>query len=88
MYIYPDNMKSRASLFLWRLRDLVFILIGVVASVLVWISFETVLPLTFTVTMAFVSIRFEDQCVLDYLKNAFRYCVSTQQYFVWRYGNE
>ena len=88
MYIYPDNMKGRASLFLWRLRDLVLILIGAVASILIWIGLKTVIPLVITVTIAFVSIRFDDQCIMDYLKSAFRFCISTQQYFLWRHGDE
>ena len=88
VYIYPDNMKGRASLFLWRLWDLVFILIGAIASVLVWVGLKTALPLVITCTLAFVSIRFDDQSILDYLKSAFRFCVSTQQYFLWRCGGE
>ena len=88
VYIYPDNMKGRASLFLWRLWDLVFILIGAIVSVLIMIGLKTIFPLAITATIAFVSIRFDDQCILDYLKSAFRFCVSTQQYFLWRLGDE
>ena len=88
MYIYPDNMKGRAGLFLWRLTDLVFILIGAIVSVLIWIGLKTALPLAVTVTIAFISIRFDDQCILDYLKSAFRFCISNQQFFHWRCGDE
>ena len=84
MYIYPDNMKGSSVLFLWRLRDLVLILVGAVVSVLVLIGLKTVVPLAVTATAAFMFIRFDDQCILDYLKDAYRFCVSTQQYFLWR----
>ena len=88
MYIYPDNMKGRSVLFLWQLRDLVIILLCVIVSVLIWIGMKTVLPLTLSVTAAFMFIRFDDLCILDYLKDAYRFCISTQQYFLWRCGDE
>ena len=34
MYIYPDNLKSKATLWLWALRDLAIIGIGSLISVL------------------------------------------------------
>ena len=88
MYIYPDNMKGRSVLFLWYLRDLVGILIGAVVSVLALLGLKTVLPLALTVTAAFMFIRFDDQCILDYLKDAYRFCLSAQQYFLWRRDDE
>ena len=88
MYIYPDNMKGRSVLFLWRLRDLVFILVGAVLSVIALLGLKTVLPLVFTFTAAFVFIRFDDLCVLDYLKDAYRFCLSAQQFFLWGPGDE
>ena len=33
MYIYPDNLTSRAVLWLWELRDVAVVGIGCVASV-------------------------------------------------------
>ena len=88
MYMYPENMKGSSVLFLWRLKDLVFILTGAIVSVLILIGLKTVLPLALTVAAAFMFIRFDDQCILDYLKDAYRFCVSTQQYFLWKCGDE
>ena len=34
MYIYPDNLKSKAVLWLWELRDIAIIGVGALISVL------------------------------------------------------
>ena len=36
MYIYPDNLKSKAVLWLWELRDIAIIGVGALISVLPW----------------------------------------------------
>jgi len=41
-------------------------------------------PLALTAGYAFLSIRMEDTTVLEYMKYAVRYLISTQQYFEWR----
>ena len=33
MYIYPDNLKSKAVLWLWELRDIAIIGVGALISV-------------------------------------------------------
>lgn len=38
MYIYPDNLKSKAILWLWELRDIAIIGVGALISVLLWPS--------------------------------------------------
>jgi hypothetical protein len=87
MYIYPDNMKGRASLFLWRLWDMTLILIGAVISIIIMVMFGSVAPLVTVSLCAFLTIRFEDMCVFDYIVHAFKFCVSTQQFFLWRCGS-
>ena len=86
MYIYPENMKSRGSLLLWRLWDLAWIVTGIIVSVIILAAARTYMPLVAVSAYAFLSIRFEDMCVFDYIVYAFRYCVSTQQLFYWGLG--
>ena len=66
-YIYPNNLKARAALWLWSLRDLV--LVGIMAM---------------TMCYAFMTIRLDDITVVDFIRYAVKYFISTQQYFEWR----
>jgi hypothetical protein len=77
-------MKGRASLFLWRLWDLVFIVLGTILSVLLLIYARLMAPLALTAAFAFVSIRMDEQSIYDYLVFAFHFCMSSQQLFYWR----
>ena len=38
MYIYPDNLKSKAVLWLWELRDIAIIGVGALISVFAFLS--------------------------------------------------
>ena len=82
-YIYPQNLKAQASLWLWNLKDLSVIGIAALLSVLALAQIKTVLPIAVTAGYAFLCIRFDDSTVLDYIKNAVRYFITTQQYFEW-----
>ena len=42
------------------------------------------LPLAVTLVFAFLTIRLDDQTVLDFISRGFRYFVSAQQYYEWR----
>ncbi|MCL2488897.1 MAG: hypothetical protein FWE80_09465 [Oscillospiraceae bacterium] len=84
MYIYPSNLKARATLFLWRLKDVVIgILLIMLGAVMLSQTGSPVL-LAAAAVYALLSIRFEENSVLDYMKYAFRFCVSKQQLYVWR----
>lgn len=88
MYIYPDNMKGKASLFLWRLGDMIAIVIGIILSFSLIAVFHFVQPLAVVSAYAFLSIRFDDRSICDYIVYAFRFCVTTQQMYFWRWGEE
>lgn len=88
MYIYPDNMKSKANLFLWRLRDIVIIVIGTAISIAVLSLFGFVYPFALVSMYAFLSIRYEDTSICDYISYAFMFCVSKQQLFYWRWEKD
>ncbi len=83
-YIYPQNLKAQAQLWLWRLKDLVVLGAALLVSVLALSQFRFFLPLTLTMVFAFLTMRFDDTSVLDYIKRAARYFVTTQQFYVWR----
>ena len=60
LYIYPDNLKSKATLWLWELRDIGIVGIGCLISVFALAQLGFILPIVFTAAYAFLSIRIED----------------------------
>lgn len=84
LYIYPDNLKAAPMLFLWRLKDLTAIGISALISVLALTQIGLTIPIVITLAYAFLSIRFEDTSILDFLKYAVRYFFVEQQEFRWR----
>ena len=57
MFIYPDNLKAKATLRLWQLRDVAIIGVAFLLSVLALAQTGTMLPLVGTVLYAFLAIR-------------------------------
>ena len=83
-YLYPQNLKSQAKLWLWNLRDLIIIGIALLLSVLAIAQLKIVLPLALTLGFAFLSIRFEDNTVLDFIRRGIRFFLTSQQCFEWK----
>ena len=83
-YLYPQNLKAAANLWLWNLKD--FAILGVVAllSIAALVQLSFILPAAATLCYGFLTIRMDDATILDFLKYAVRYFISTQQYFEWR----
>lgn len=84
MYIYPDNLKAKAKLWLWELKDVAVIGIGLLLSVLALTQGAGMFLLVVTVMYAFLSIRTDGASMLDYLKCAVCFLFLHQQYFEWR----
>ena len=83
-YIYPQNLKSEAKLWLWNLRDIAVLGISLILSVLALSRLHFYVPMVLTLLFGFLSIRVEDQTVLDFLRRAARYFVFSQQTFFWQ----
>ncbi len=84
MYIYPDNLRAKAKLWLWELRDVAIIGIGFVLSVLALAQGIGMLPLVVTVLYAFLSIRMEGASILDFMRCAVCFLFLHQQYYEWK----
>ena len=84
MYIYPDNLKAKPKLWLWELRDVAAIGIGLLFSVLALTQGGGMFLLVLTVLYAFLSIRMEGASILDFLKCAVCFLFLYQQYYEWR----
>ena len=70
MYIYPDNLRAKATLWLWQLRDIGVIGVGALLSVLALTQLGFVPPIVATAVYAFLTIRFEDTSILDFIRYA------------------
>ena len=83
LYIYPQNLKATANLWLWSLRDFALICAALLISLIALTQVGLLLPLAVTAAFAFLSIRMEDLTVLDYLRFAAKFTISTQQEYRW-----
>ena len=83
-YIYPQNLKATANLWLWSLRDFVILAVAALLSVLALVQLRIFLPVAAVLCYGFLTIRMDDTTVLDFMKYAVRYFLSTQQYYEWR----
>lgn len=83
-YLYPQNLKATANLWLWGLRDFVILGVAALLSVVFLVRLRMAVPLALTLCFGFLTIRLEDSTVLDFLIHAVRFFLSTQQYFEWK----
>ncbi len=84
MYIYPDNLKSKATLWLWELKDIA--VIGILALIAVFALAQTgiMIPLVAALLYAFLSIQFEGISILGFIKSAAIFFITKQQLYEWR----
>jgi hypothetical protein len=84
MYIYPDNLKATATLWLWELRDVAIVGAGFLISVFALAKLTWAPPLVLTAAFAFLTIRVGGTSILDFLRNAVSYFFLRQQQYDWR----
>lgn len=87
MYLYPDHLRSKPTMWLWQLRDIGIVGVGLVVSILAFTQTGFFVPLVMTAAYAFLSIRFEDTSILDFIRYAGAYFVCRQEYD-WRFTRE
>lgn len=83
-YLYPQNLKATANLWLWGLKD--FAIIGILAlpAIVMLVQFGFFVPTVGVLCYGFFTIRMDDTTILDFLKYAVRYFLTSQQYYEWR----
>ena len=84
LYYYPENLAAKGTFWLWELRDLVIVVFGVLLSILALTQAGILLPLVATALFAFLSIRFDGVCILDFIRGALSFFLLTPQVFEWR----
>ena len=83
-YLYPQNLKATANLWLWGLRDFCIIGIAALLSVVLLVYLKIFILAAITLVYGFLTIRMDDTTVMDYIRYAVKYLITTQQYFEWR----
>lgn len=83
LYIYPENLKAKATLWLWELRDLAVIGTSLLISALVLAVLHNFVPFVFAAAYAFLSIRHEGFSVLDFLRYGVAYFLTKPQAYEW-----
>ena len=77
-------MRTQVKLWFWTLRDIIILGVALTVSVISWAKLNFVVPAAVTVLYGFLTIRMDEYSILDFMKRAWRYFVSTQQYFEWK----
>ena len=82
-YYYPKNLKAKANIWLWSLRDFAIACIAILLSVFIYSQTKVIVPLAITLAFGFLTIRLSDTTVLDYIRYAAKFFILTQQKFLW-----
>lgn len=89
MYIYPEHLKDKSTMFLWTLKDMLIIIAGTIISAIFLRALDIMLPAVIVSTYAFLTMRIDNELnIADYIRFAFRFFITTQQIFYWRLADE
>lgn len=83
-YIYPKNLRATASIWLWSLRDFAILAVSALISLVALVELRLLVPAAAALCYGFLTIRMEDTTILDYIRYAGRYLLTTQQSYEWR----
>ena len=83
-YLYPKNLKEKANLWLWSMKDFIILAVIALVAIVLFVVTGWIAPIAIALCFAVLTIRKDDMTVLDYLKYATRYFVTDQQYYKWR----
>lgn len=90
-YLYPDHLRARATLWLWDLRDIGLLGVGLLLSIAFVSISGILLPLVLTAVYGFLSIQFEGTRIRDFIQYACAFFLIQQQTYDWgnsRYEKE
>lgn len=71
-------------MWLWELRDIAIIGIGLLISILGVTKAGLYIPLVVTAVYAFLSIRLDGSSILDFIRYAAAFLITRQQTYEWR----
>lgn len=80
-YIYPQNLKATANMWLWSLRDFAIMGVAALISIVILVELHLMLPAAATLCYGFLTIRMDDTTILDFIRYAGRYCYEMEPEF-------
>ena len=83
-YIYPDNLKAKPMMWFWSLKNFVILAVLALIAVVCLIHFHKIAPCVVVLVYGFLTINVDEMTILDFLKYAVRYFLTTQQEYEWR----
>ena len=83
-YLYPQNLKATANLWLWSMRDFAILIIAALISAVILVNAHWIVPVVIVLIYGFMTIRLDDTTVLDFIRYAVKFFITTQQHFEWR----
>lgn len=83
-YLYPKNLKAKANIWLWGMRDFIILGICVLLSIVALVKLGWLIPAAITLCFGFLTIRKDDMTVLSFMRYAIKYFITEQQSYQWR----
>ena len=83
-YLYPKNLKSKANMWLWGLKDFVILCILLLLSAFALIKLGWLIPMAITLCYGFLTIRKDDATVMNFIRFSVKYFITEQQTYKWR----
>lgn len=88
MYIYPENLKAKATLWFWKLKDLCILGALLLFGLVVLARSGACIVLLIGVAYGFLTIQVEDMSIKDFIVYAAKFFIFDQQHYEWRIKSE
>lgn len=79
MYLYPNNLKAKPTLWLWKMTDIIIIGISFLLSVFIYTRFNIMLLLVLSTVYTLLTIQMDDLSIIDFIIYASRFFIFSQQ---------
>ncbi len=84
MYLYPNNLKAKPTLWLWQMKDVVIIGVTTLISVFIFTQLNLIHFLVITAVYALLSLRLDDMSILDFIINSCHFFITQPQSYSWK----
>ncbi len=83
MYLYPNNLKAKPTLWLWQLKDVVIIGATALVAVVIYTQFNILNFLVMSALYALLSLRFDGMSIMDFIINSCHFFILQPQTYTW-----
>ena len=83
-YLYPKNLKSKANMWLWALKDFGILCVLLLLSAVTLSQLGWLMPMAITLCYGFLTIRKDDATVMNFIRYSIKFLITEQQSYKWR----